>query len=383
MYNRLLKMPLAKSKKSILLLGPRQVGKSTLIKSLKPDLEINLANEKEFFLFQTELSELERRIEASKARVVFVDEIQRIPRITNTIQVLLDENKGLKFYLTGSSARKLRKGKANLLPGRILSYSMSPLCLEELGGDWDEEHGMRFGFLPEVQGIKTDVDKKKYLQSYSHSYLKEEIMAEALVRQVDGFVRFLSAASLEAGRFLDFSKLSKKSKVPRQSGVRHFEILEDTLIASKVENDPDIDPEQVDLVKHPRFYFFDLGVLNALRGTFEFNKEREGFLFEHLVYNQIVNSAHAYDKTYSICNFRTRGGLEVDFILNMEGKKVAIECKSSESVGSDDIRSLRELDRYYKGLEKLVIYRGRRELKDGKIWILPLKKALQVLDLAQ
>jgi len=381
MYNRLLSDRIVKKSKSLLILGPRQVGKSTLIQQLKPDLSVNLANEKEYFIFQTELSELERRISASNAKTIFIDEIQRIPRLTNTIQSLIDENPRLKFYLTGSSARKLRKGKANLLPGRVLNFFLAPLATEELQDDWNEDSAMIYGSLPGIVNLQNPKDKKELLRSYSSTYLKEEILAEALVRQVDGFVRFLSASAQDAGLYLDFSKISKKAKIPRQSAIRHFEILEDTLIARKVENDPDLSLEQVDLVKHPRFYFFDLGVLNALRGNFSLNQERVGFLFEHMIFNQIVNSATGRNLDFQVSNFRTRGGLEVDFILKLEGKKFAIECKASELVTSSEVGTIQKIDQYYKKIEKIIIYRGKRELKDGNVWILPFSKARAVLGL--
>lgn len=214
MYNRILGPQISHCKKSILLLGPRQVGKSTLIHSLKPEMTINLANEKEYFIFQTELAELERRVEASNARSIFIDEIQRIPRLTNTIQSIIDQNHKIKFFLSGSSARKLRKGKANLLPGRLINFQLAPLSVEELGSDWDEEQAMCFGALPEIANTDSIKEKIQILNSYTNSYLKEEIMAEAIVRQVDGFFRFLNVASFESGRFVDYSKTARRPKYP-------------------------------------------------------------------------------------------------------------------------------------------------------------------------
>jgi len=377
MYNRLISNELRSCKKSILLLGPRQVGKSTLIESLNPDLRINLANESEYFSFQSNLNELERRIGASAPRTVFIDEIQRIPRLTNTIQDLVDHNKQLKFYLTGSSARKLKRGRANLLPGRLISFSLAPLSFLELGSDFDIEHAMSFGFLPEVQTLQSIKEKKQLLMSYANQYLKEEILAEALVRSVDGFVRFLREAAVDSGKFLDFSKIARKSKIPRQSGVRHFEILVDTMIAHRSENDPDFD--SIDLVRHPKFFFFDLGVLNAILGSFQVSKDREGLLFEHFIFNQLFNTGTALNLDFEIYNFRTRGGLEIDFMLKRDNKRFAIECKSSDSVSSSELNSLRSLDQYKIKCEKLVIYRGKRELKDDKIWILPIAKAFEVM----
>ncbi len=381
MYNRILEQEIVKTSKSILILGPRQVGKSTLMKAINPDLKINLANETEYFIFQSDPSELQKRIAATKPKTIFIDEIQRIPRLTNTIQSIIDDNPKLKFYLTGSSARKLRKSQSNLLPGRLISYAMHPLSVQEIGDDWQEDKALQFGTLPGIYKNKSETEIKNLLRTYASTYLKEEIMAESLVRQIDGFIRFLNAAAFSSGEYLDYSKLSKKAKIPRQSVVRHFEILEDTLIVRKVENDPHLDLDFVDLVRHPRFYFFDLGVLNALRGSFSLNQERVGYLFEHLVFNQIINASTLLQNQLNIYNFRTRGGLEVDFILDIDGKKTAIECKSSQSVSSSELNAIKKIDTYYPKIKKIVIYRGSRELKDGDVWILPLTKALEVLGL--
>lgn len=382
MYNRILSTKLGKSSKSILLLGPRQTGKSTLLNSLNPDLTINLAQEEEYFIFQSNLSELENRVEAQNPKTIFIGEIQRIPRLTNSIQVILDNNKNIKFYMSGSSARKLRKGRANLLPGRIFTYHLAPLCLSELKKDWNDLNSMKYGFLPGVVTLSDDREKKKILQSYANTYLKEEILAESLVRGVDGFVRFLREAACISGGFLDYSKLSKKSKIPRQSTVRHFEILVDTLIAKKLQNDPDLDENHCDLVKHPRFFFFDIGVVNALRGSFDTPLDRVGPLWEHVVFNQLQNSIQSYDSDWQIYNFRTRGGLEIDFILSMSSQKVAIECKAATHIDKSDYRNLFEIQRYYPKIKRIVIYRGKNEKKDQGIWILPLPKALKILGLS-
>lgn len=377
MYIRQLATSLLNSKKSILLLGPRQVGKSTLIYSLKPDMVINLSREDEYFVFQENKRELEERIEAKQLKTIFIDEIQRIPRLLNTIQAIIDENPKIKFYLSGSSARKLRKGRANLLPGRLFSYYLAPLCPRELGHDWSEISSLRFGSLPGVISLDAETDRKKLLQSYANTYLKEEILAEALVRGIDGFVRFLREAANHSGEFLDLSKLAKKAKIPRQSAVRHFEVLEDTLIARKVENDPDL--EGVDLVKHPKFFFFDLGVCNALRGSFDASGDRIGGLFEHLVFNQIVNSATASDTEFDIFNLRTRGGFEVDFILKVGSEKFAIECKASTQIHETDLKNLQQLGRFYKKIKPILIHRGTTEKKISGIWSLPLAKAIEVM----
>lgn len=381
MYNRIISKNIKKSSKSVLLLGARQVGKSTLLKSLKPDLSINLAREDEYFIFQGNNLELQSRIEAINPKTIFIDEIQRIPRLLNTVQALLDDFPKLKIYLSGSSARKLRKGRANLLPGRLFTYQMNPLSLLEIGSDWSEKLALQYGFLPGVYSLKSESEKKKLLQSYANTYLKEEIMVESLVRNLDGFVRFIREAAVMSGGYLDFSKLAKKTKVPRQSVIRHFEILEDTLIAQRIENDPEIDPDFCDLVKHPRYFFFDIGVVNALRGGFELSQDRIGPMWEYLIFNQIMNSSMALDYDSRLYNFRTRGGLEVDFIYSFAGKKTAIECKAALQVDSSDYQNLLAIEKYYPKIQKLIIYRGTKERKENGVWILPLKKSLDILGL--
>jgi predicted AAA+ superfamily ATPase len=379
MYNRLILQKIKNSSKSALLLGPRQVGKSTLMKQLKAELTINLADEEEYFQFQSNNSELISRITATLPKTVYIDEIQRIPRLLNTIQAILDDQKKIKFFLTGSSARKLKRGNANLLPGRLFTFQMGPLCLSEIGDDFNDLKAMQYGFLPEIFSIKNENEKKKLLRSYSNTYLKEEIQAEALVRSLDGFVRFLREAAIMSGGFLDYSKIAKRAKIPRQSVVRHFEILEDTMIAHKVQNDPDLDEDSLDLVKHPRFFFFDVGVVNALKGGFEASADRIGALWEYVIFNQIINTNAATDSDCNLYNFRTRGGLEVDFIFELGGKKTAIECKASTNIDSSDYKNLLSVERYYPKIQKILIYRGQKEKKENGIWIVPLSKALDIL----
>jgi len=193
MIYRLLAEKLSSSRKSVLLLGPRQTGKSTILKSLRPDLSINLANESEFLRHSVDARLLESLIISGVTRTIFIDEIQRIPSMLNVIQSILDNiPKGsIKFYLSGSSARKLRRGEANLLPGRLFTYSLSGLCAKELHYDVDIEKAMKFGLLPEPYLDSDPSFSQKLLESYSSTYLKEEIKAEALSRNIQGFARWI------------------------------------------------------------------------------------------------------------------------------------------------------------------------------------------------
>jgi predicted AAA+ superfamily ATPase len=353
MISRLLAGSLASSPKSILLLGPRQVGKSTLIQSLKPDLIINLSDDKTFLEFKSDPNELNERLGARFHRTVFIDEIQRHPPLLNTIQAILDSQpvkRRTKFYLTGSSARKLRRGQANLLPGRIFAYELGPLCAAEVDYKLNVQRALKFGCLPEAYLAKDEI-AEKLLSTYSGVYLKEEIQAEALTRNIDGFSRFILVAAAQNGQILDFSKLAKQAKVDRKNCARFFEILEDTLIAQRLEVYEDTG---VDIKKRPKFFFFDTGVLNGLLDNFSISDDRKGALFENLVVSQVLASAKARDKRVKLSYFRTRAGYEVDLIVEIERKVFAVEIKSGRA-DSSDAKKLAQFSLYKKNLDGLFI----------------------------
>lgn len=358
MIDRAIKPFLERSKKSVLLLGPRQTGKSTLIQSLSPQLKINLAYESTYLDFTRNPDELERRLGSKNHKTVFIDEVQRLPHLLNTIQAILDEKpRDIKFYLTGSSARKLKRGSANLLPGRIHTYHLGPLVSSELGHHLDTSKALSTGTLP---GIWTEMDpdeRCKTLRSYAATYLKEEIQAEALSKNIEGFSRFLFVLAAEAGKFLDLAKLTQEARIPRQTAIRFLEVLEDTLILKRCEAFGKSLRKR--LLQRPRFFFFDTGVLNGLLNNFSVSQDRIGALFEHLIFNQITDSASARDKNVQISSYRTEHGAEVDFILEYEGKVIALEVKASSNIGPSDLRGLKSFSDYYgKKHETFVAYLG-------------------------
>jgi predicted AAA+ superfamily ATPase len=189
------------------------------------------------------------------------------------------------------------------------------------------------------------------LRTYSATYLKEEILAETLVRNVEGFARFLNAAASMSGKICDFSKISAKAKVSRTGTVRFVEILEDTLIAERV--DVFAEAEDADTIRHPKLYFFDTGVLNGLLGNFQPSLDRVGSLYEHFVYNQLRSSAFALDEPLGVHYFRTRHGLEVDFIVKLRHQIWAIEVKAGQIKGGD-LDSLRAFRTYYPQVHRCV-----------------------------
>lgn len=364
---RLLARRLAGSKKSVLLLGPRQTGKSTLITGLAPELTVNLAHEPTYLDFLRNPAELEQRLAGAGAPAsVFIDEVQRLPSLLNTVQTLLDARPTRsKFYLTGSSARKLRRGQANLLPGRVHAYSLGPLCCGEFDYALDTHKALAYGTLPGVWEEDDDAQREKTLRSYASTYLKEEVQAESLTRNLEGFTRFLYAAAEWSGRFLDLSKLASAAQVPRQTAVRFFEVLEDCLIVRRVS--PFSSSPTRRLVQHPRFFFFDGGVLNGLLGSFQVSGDRLGRAFEHLVYNQIVDEAAARDQEVRVSTYRTEHGAEVDLVLETRSETWALELKASASVRAGDLRGLRSFRELHgkRNRARVLTFAGPRKVVDG------------------
>jgi predicted AAA+ superfamily ATPase len=377
MIPRILREAIASAKKSVLLLGPRQVGKSTLMRQLAPDLEINLAHEPTFFEFAQNARELEQRLAGSRPRLVFIDEVQRLPRLLNTLQVIIDSGQAPRFLLTGSSARKLRRGRANLLPGRIHTYELAPLCAGECGYELDTARALATGTLPGVYTSDDERDRKKTLRSYAATYLKEEVQAEALTRNIEGFARFLRVAAACASSFLDHAKLAKEALLPRQTAVRFFEILEETLLVRRVE--AFAKTERRRLLQHPRYFFFDNGVWNALLGNFAASPDRIGSQFEHLFHGQLHATAAARDVDLRISSYRTEHGAEVDFIVEAEGALWAIECKASRNVSPTDLRGLASFAEFIgrKKYRPLVAYLGEQPKTIQGVEVLPWQQVLR------
>jgi predicted AAA+ superfamily ATPase len=373
---RMLRGTLSAARRSFLLLGPRQTGKSTLIRSLSPELEINLADEETYVAFLRDPGLLKRRIR--DAATIFIDEIQRIPSLLNTVQYLLDQEHPPKFFLTGSSARKLKRGKANLLPGRIFTYELGPLSCTELGDRFDVRLALRQGLLP---GIYLEEDSKtwtKLLRSYAATYLKEEIQAEALTRNLEGFSRFFDVICSRSGDFVDFTKFASLASIERMSARRYFDVLVDTLVLRAIE--PFAKSSRVRLIQHPRFYLYDVGVLNGALGNFEASSDRVGNLFEHLVLQLLWSEFQGRDEEIRLSVYRTEAGAEVDLILERKGALFAIEIKATTKINPGDLRGLKNFAAFYgKPHTPLIVYLGEHPARMDGVEILPLEMALAML----
>jgi predicted AAA+ superfamily ATPase len=372
--DRILLSEINNLKKSVLLLGPRQTGKSTLMRELKPDIEINFADQEEFLRFTRDPS-LIKEI-AKQYKKIFIDEVQRIPTILNTVQSILDRKSNHQFLLTGSSARKLRRGQANLLPGRVLSYELGPLTHQELGENFDVKKALSIGLLP---GIYHEQDVKiaqKTLRSYAANYLKEEVQAEALTKNIEGFSRFFEIVSSRSGEHIDFSKFASLAMIERTTARRYFDILVDTLIVLPVEAFAKSGARR--LIQHPKYYFFDTGVLNGSLENFQPSTDRVGLLFETLFLQLINSSAKAHDETMKVSSYRTEAGSEVDFIIEKSDQVFAIEVKATKNIGAHDLKGLKSFSDYYgKKCQAMIVYLGDQKRQIDGIPILPLFSALE------
>lgn len=367
--------------KSLLLLGPRQTGKSTLLGGFFPSaIKVNLADEGTYLDFASDPRRLERILgPAGSEKVVFIDEIQRLPSLLNTIQAMIDDRRGFRFVLTGSSARKLRRGGANLLPGRIHTFTLGPLVVTELGYSANENDLLAFGSLPGIYTEPSSKDKIKTLTSYAATYLKEEIQAEALTRNIEGFARFLRFAAVSSSQFLDIQKLASQAQINHQTARRYFEILEDTLIAHRLE--AFAKSSRTRLVQHPRYFFFDPGIINGLLGNFTVSDDRKGQLFESLVVTQIIHTVAAKDLLgVRLSSYRTEHNAEVDLIIERPSETVALEIKATKNIGASDLTGLTSFARFYgKAHRALIAYQGHEILQVDGVEVWPWQKALENL----
>lgn len=367
MYNRLISERLKKSNKNVLLLGPRQVGKSTLCRSLNPSLIINLADERNYLRYSKDPDLLFRELAAQeKSALILIDEIQRIPSLLNSIQSVIDSGTSHRFLLTGSSARKLKKGGANLLPGRILLEHLDPLTIWELSAEFNLDRALSVGTLP---GVYLDVKEgEDILESYANTYLREEVQAEALIKNIGSYARFLDIAAESSGAWMNYSKLASDSEISKETIRRYFTVLEETLLAFRL---PSFQPRSGTrrVSQKDRFIFFDLGVRNALLGLHKSaqSNQEKGFLFEQWFIQQCIYYSRANRKNWKFSSYRTEHGAEVDLVLDLGTQLIGIECKYGKNVGEADLKGLRSLEEVsHKPIKKYLVYRGETRQKFSK-----------------
>lgn len=383
MYPRTLAKTLRPNQRSVLVLGPRQVGKSTLLASLAPDLTLNLASPRVFrdFVAYPERLEHELRAAPPHVRTVFLDEVQRVPALLDVVQVLLDEHPDrFRFLLSGSSARKLRRGQANLLPGRIHVHQMHPLLACELAGDFDLDRALAHGTLPGIHAEPDAELRAADLRSYADTYLREEIQAEALVRNLGGFSRLLDLMAASSGHILNVQALCRQAGLGYETTRRYIEVLEDTLIMFRVPAWSG--SSRSSTVGHPRLFLFDIGVRNALlRRPLDVPlPDERGILLEHFVACELHRRLRTLWPEAALFHYRTRSGAEVDFVLEVGRDLWGIEVKAGHRVSRSMLRGLASFSaRTNRVKRRIVVYLGeRRQLLDG-VEVLPLAEFLDEL----
>ena len=367
MLDRHLALRLRSSSKHVLILGARQVGKSTLCRSLKPHKIVNLADEAAFLGYSRDPGRLRREVASLKRRsLILIDEIQRVPALLNTIQAMLDEGCDHRFLLTGSSARKLKRGGANLLPGRILLEYLDPLSYWELGASFNLERALKMGTLP---GVYLDaIEGAAILEAYATIYLREEIQAEALSRNLGAYARFLDVAAEASGQWVNYSKIASDGEIPKETVRRFYSVLEETLVAFRL---PAYRPGHTHrrVSQRDRFIFFDLGVRNAVLDLHRnpVSPAEKGLLFEQWVILQCFYLMRSRHKSWKLSSYRTDAGAEVDLIIDNGKKLLAVECKYGSHVRQSDLRGLRSFEQVAeKPVEKIVVYRGDMRQKFSK-----------------
>src|SRR3990172_1625552 len=383
MYERVLTARLAGGARSVLLLGPRQVGKSTLLAGLHPDWTINVADPATFRDYLTEPQRFGRELESAKraTRLILVDEIQRAPSMLDTIQVAIDRDaRRFRFLVSGSSARKLRRGQANLLPGRVDVHYMHPLLAHELGSEFDLERALAHGMLPGIWAEPDVAQRALTLRSYSDAYLREEVQSEALVRNLGGYARLLDLVAASPGRILNLRSLCGDAGIGYETARRYLEVLEDTLVAFRVPAWSGT--ARGSLIAHPKIYLFDIGVRNALlrRPLDRPLYDEKGLLLEHFIAQELHQRTGTLWPEARLFHYRTKHGAEVDFVLEVGRELWGIEVKSARRASSDMLTGLASLaDRTKRLKRKILVCMTNRRARVSDVEVLPIREFLAEL----
>lgn len=373
MYNR--KQILSdKGKESLFLWGARQTGKSTLIKALFPDsLYFDLLLSDVFMRLQLKPSLLRETIlSQDQNKPIIIDEIQKIPELLNEVHWLIT-NKNIQFVLSGSSPRKILKSGSNLLGGRALRYELYPFIYKEIP-DFDLKRALNNGLLPRHYLSK---NPEKLISAYIGSYLRDEIMAEAKIRNLTAFSRFLEAAAFSNGEMVNYTNIAAECGVSSPTIREYFQILEDTLLGNFLPSYQKRPKRRV--ILSPKFYYFDLGIANYLlkRKSIQLGSESFGSAFEHFIFQEIKAHSSYSGINYPLSFWRTTSQIEVDFILGEH--EVAIEVKSTEQVNNRHLRGLKSFAEDYEVKSLILVSNDPFPRRIGNIEAMPWEMFLNKL----
>jgi predicted AAA+ superfamily ATPase len=377
MLTRLLNLKLPKGQ-SAFLWGPRKTGKTTFLRaafpeSLRYDLlqtDIFLEFVKRPFLLREQLLAVSPK---QLKEPVIIDEVQKVPQLLDEIHWLI-ENKGLRFILCGSSARKLKRGKANLLGGRAWRYEMHPLVSAEVA-DLDLLKALNRGMIP-LHYMQTEY--RKSLQAYVQDYLKEEVFDEGLTRNIPAFSRFFDAMGYSHGELTNYANIARDCGVDAKTVKEYYQILVDTLLGTMIEPYKKRKDRNV-IIRAGKFYLFDVGVAGAIthRRIPQEKGEQFGKAIEHFILMELLAHRAYSELNYDVNFWRTKSGLEVDFILGHG--KVAIEVKGSSRVDNADLRPLKTFIREYRPARAVVVCNEGAARLHEDIRILPWRYFLKML----
>ncbi len=341
MIHRILK---PSKSQSFFIFGARGTGKSTfLMKQFDQKFHyINLLEEKWEARYSKNSDLLVNDLLAldSKPKWIVIDEIQKVPKLLDIVHNLI-ETTGYKFVLTGSSARKLKRGAANLLAGRAFNYQLFPFTHIELKDKFKLDFILTWGSLPKVFELSPE-DRMEYLRSYCQTYLKEEILQEQIVRNGTAFRNFLEVAAQENGKVLNFSKIARDVGIDTKTAQSFFQILEDTLVGFMLPAFHQSTRKSVKL--QPKFYIFDLGVKRALEGSLRqkivSGTSSYGTSFEHFIICEAYRLNSYYRLDYKLSHYQTSAGGELDLVLSRGRKVIGIEIKSTETIDPVEVRKV-------------------------------------------
>lgn len=376
---RILDMKLPR-KQSAFLWGARKTGKTTYLKEKFPNsLVYDFLKTDLFFEISKNPSLLRERLLAKNGSAlkepVILDEVQKIPQVLDEVHWLI-ENKGLRFVLCGSSARKLKRGHTNLLGGRVWRYELFPFVSHEIG-KVNLLHVLNHGLIP-LHYLQNDENYKKSLEAYVHDYLRQEVFAEGLTRNIPAFSRFFDAFGYSHGEITNYCNIARECGIDSKTVKEYYQILLDTLLAVRVEPFKKRQSRQV-ITKASKYYMFDVGVAGYLtkRHLTELRGVEFGKAFEHFMLMEMVAYRSYTGKDFVINFWRTKSGLEVDFVLGMG--EVAIEIKGSGRIDRKDMNGLDTFIQTYSPKRSIIVCNEKERRIHGKIEILPWEIFLQQL----
>lgn len=381
MITRLLQLP---NDESFFLFGPRGVGKTTLIKQLPwfpNSLYLNLLKQTEEQRFIKNPDELLSIVQLLPKHIthVIIDEVQKLPALLDLVHELI-ETTDKYFILTGSSARKLKHGGANLLAGRAFVYHLHPFTNSEIPQQEQLIHQLQWGTLPKIFDYKTSEKKALYLEAYTNTYLKEEIWAEQFIRELSPFRRFLEVAAQSNGKLINFSNIARDVGVSDQTIQKYYSILEDTLIGFFL--DAFQNSFRKRLGKTPKFYFFDTGVVRALINQLHVpltpSTSHFGDVFEHFVILQCKQLASYYHRDYRFSYLKTKDDAEIDLIVERPGLPLLfIEIKSNQQVRTEQLRTLKKMAEDFGSCEAICFSCDTYPKNLNEIKVFPWEQGIQ------